>query len=375
VVPGNANGDDIDEDLRGFTHLAYLASPLALGPGGVRAVLLKSFGFGQASGEILLLHPDYLLASLPPATLAVYGERRGRRERVAGRAAQDVLSGKRTLLLPKVYPPYKKEHEAAVYLNPTARASWSPAEGTYTFQPKALHHPGQGTGVSSNTPTTTASSLLASMTSTLHTSAVAVLASVVGVSTGVLPAAAAGGGGGGSSGASPSTTTPAASPPPTTHHLATPKGLGVDVEPLATFTPHPTPTFAERNFTLGERAYCEVSSHPPSSWAGRWAAKEAVVKALCSAVSGGAGGAAGVEALAAALKGPSHPLIDIEIVAAAAAAAAGGGVGGGGAGGAPIVRLHGAPAALATAIGIPTDGGIRISISHSGDYAVAVAAI
>jgi fatty acid synthase subunit alpha len=31
---------------------------------GLKAGLLKSFGFGQAGAEILVVHPDYVLASL-----------------------------------------------------------------------------------------------------------------------------------------------------------------------------------------------------------------------------------------------------------------------------------------------------------------------
>jgi len=41
VVPGNANADDVDEELRRFTHLAYPNAPLSLGPGASRAALVQ----------------------------------------------------------------------------------------------------------------------------------------------------------------------------------------------------------------------------------------------------------------------------------------------------------------------------------------------
>ncbi len=35
----------------------------------LKAGLLKSFGFGQAGAEILVVHPDYLLAALDDVSL------------------------------------------------------------------------------------------------------------------------------------------------------------------------------------------------------------------------------------------------------------------------------------------------------------------
>jgi len=60
VVPGNRNADDIDPKFETFHHLFYPSKSIRVGPGRIKAVMLKSFGFGQAGAEILLIHPNLL---------------------------------------------------------------------------------------------------------------------------------------------------------------------------------------------------------------------------------------------------------------------------------------------------------------------------
>jgi fatty acid synthase subunit alpha len=62
--------------------------------GHVKAVLMKSFGFGQAGGEVLLVHPDYLLAAVGDDEFAEYRTRRALRERGAQRALHEAIAGK-----------------------------------------------------------------------------------------------------------------------------------------------------------------------------------------------------------------------------------------------------------------------------------------
>ena len=42
---------------------------------------------------------------------------------------------------------------------------------------------------------------------------------------------------------------------------------------------------------------------------------------------------------------------------------------------APVCRLSGRAAALAAQAGIAAEGGVKVTISHAGDYAVAVAIV
>lgn len=63
IVPGNRNADNIDGEFRDVSSLIYFPS-VSLQTDGLKAGLLKSFGFGQVGGEVLVIHPNYVLALL-----------------------------------------------------------------------------------------------------------------------------------------------------------------------------------------------------------------------------------------------------------------------------------------------------------------------
>jgi holo-[acyl-carrier protein] synthase len=94
--------------------------------------------------------------------------------------------------------------------------------------------------------------------------------------------------------------------------------------------------FLARVFLDGERAYCGKMSNPAPCYAARFAAKEAVSKAFGTGI------------------GASLAWLDIEVRRKAS--------------GEPFVVLHGEGAKTATRLGITE---IRLSLSHSGQYAVA----
>lgn len=79
IVPGNKNADNIDQQLEKNDYLVWTNK--AVHTVGLKAGLLKSFGFGQASAEILLIHPDYLFAALSPDQLSNYVTKRDIREK------------------------------------------------------------------------------------------------------------------------------------------------------------------------------------------------------------------------------------------------------------------------------------------------------
>ena len=120
-------------------------------------------------------------------------------------------------------------------------------------------------------------------------------------------------------------------------------GTGIDIVEVARIEQLLTrqgKKFLGRVFTKAEAEHCMSKARPAVHLAARFAAKEAVAKAL------GTGFSRGVR------------MRDIEVVAADK--------------GPPRARLHGAAARRYDALG---GGGILLSLSHTGEYAVAHADI
>jgi holo-[acyl-carrier protein] synthase len=117
--------------------------------------------------------------------------------------------------------------------------------------------------------------------------------------------------------------------------LITPMRIGTDIEQISRIEEaiRRTPRFAERLFTADERAYCEARGRPSQHYTARFCAKEAFAKAL----------------------GVPLSWQDVEVVRAD--------------GDPPAIRVKGEAAELLA--GRP----VRLTISHSGDYAIAVVLI
>eukprot|EP01138_Halocafeteria_seosinensis_P008004 gb/GECG01008178.1/.p1 GENE.gb/GECG01008178.1/~~gb/GECG01008178.1/.p1 ORF type:complete len:4308 (+),score=574.12 gb/GECG01008178.1/:1-12924(+) len=339
IVPGNANADDVDSQFQRFSHLAYINSSIQLEDGkkggrssspGVKSVLVKSFGFGQAGGELLLLHPDYLLANIGASQYESYVEKRLQRERTANRLGYNIHSGKRPLLEVKDSPPYTNDQQRSVYLNPRARATWDIEAKEHRFVttedlgriPLTYGRPNvkRSRGDSIEKSTQLASfDISAKVTSSSEAIALEEEA------------------------------TKMAFLESSTSNVA---GVGVDVEPIATFSrENPSfDTFTQRNFTEKEISLCLDRQDPESSFAGRWAAKEAVVKSISNAASGEYGASPPM------WKGGEASLKDIEILSDRA--------------GCPTVQLSGYSAEMARMGNVSE---VQVSISHSGEYAIAMA--
>ena len=308
IVPGNRNLDNAAGELQKFTHLLY---PNKAVKKELRAGLMKSFGFGQAGAEILVVHPDYVIAAAGAEKAATYAALRAKREAKAYRYQQHVLRGAHPLVIVKNHAPYTDEQESNVYLDPTARAEWDGESWSFTGRgkksgggskaPSAVPAAGGGGGKRLKMPKPDSSKALE--------------ATMQSVSQGLMGAGD--------------------------------RGVGVDIEPVATFADYAAKTdFIDRNFTAAEKAYCMGAADPAASFAGRWAAKEAIVKAISNS---------SVDSTplftdaAAALK-------DAEITK--------------GNSGAPVVTLTGHAKKAFDALGLSS---IKVSISHSGEFAVAQA--
>ncbi len=132
-VPGNRAQDNLDPALRENRHLLYPNRTIPMA--GMKAGLLQSFGFGQAGAQILVIHPDYLMATLTEDAREEYAAKRSQRESAATRFWQDSLLGKKPMATIKTEAPYTTEERSRVYLDPTARATYYPQTGSWRFSP------------------------------------------------------------------------------------------------------------------------------------------------------------------------------------------------------------------------------------------------
>ncbi|KAJ1859699.1 fatty acid synthase alpha subunit Lsd1, partial [Coemansia sp. RSA 989] len=73
LVPGNRNADNIASELQQYDYTVYLSKTIQTT--GIKAALIKSFGFGQVGGELLLIHADYILAALTAEQLEAYNHK------------------------------------------------------------------------------------------------------------------------------------------------------------------------------------------------------------------------------------------------------------------------------------------------------------
>ena len=122
IIPGNRNCDNVEDRLSAFSYLIYPSKSIKTEK--VKSVLLKSFGFGQAGGEILVIHPDYLFAMIQRHDVQDYEKLLKARQEQVYAYYHQVLVGKRLFVPIKSEAPYSKEKQNEVYLNPLARASF-----------------------------------------------------------------------------------------------------------------------------------------------------------------------------------------------------------------------------------------------------------
>ncbi|RLN91887.1 hypothetical protein BBJ28_00027186 [Nothophytophthora sp. Chile5] len=323
LIPGNRHLDNTCQTLRKFDYLMY--PNRSFQTVGIKAAIMKSFGFGQAGGEVLLVHPDYLLSTLSAAAFERYSARREKRLARMNTYAQKAITGKHTLIQVKDSAPYSAAQESHVYLDPTARAEYDLTSKTWRFGG--------------------ADSLAADESRRLRAAKRAKKAKASAAASGAASKKVSGDP---TSADSSSTLLTAINQAATDLGLASNNmGMGVDVEPVATFENlNGREDFIRRNFTDQEMAYCYSAPHPAASFAGRWAAKEAVIKAISSSAPTEPN----------LWKGAGAPLREIEIFMTAS--------------GAPSVLLSGYPLQVFDRLGLSK---LSVSISHSGDFAVSQA--
>ncbi|KAJ1949520.1 fatty acid synthase alpha subunit Lsd1, partial [Dispira parvispora] len=145
IIPGNRNADNIDEMFEQYEYVLYPSR--SIHTDGVKAGLLKSFGFGQVGSEILVVHPDYLFGALDEMTYNTYCAKNTNREAKAYRYWHDAMAGVSSFFQAKSEAPYSDALETQVYLNPFARADYDTKRRTYVFDEAGLALPTTDTAV------------------------------------------------------------------------------------------------------------------------------------------------------------------------------------------------------------------------------------
>eukprot|EP00811_Abedinium_folium_P034406 NODE_728_length_2801_cov_6.858639.p1 GENE.NODE_728_length_2801_cov_6.858639~~NODE_728_length_2801_cov_6.858639.p1 ORF type:complete len:659 (+),score=174.12 NODE_728_length_2801_cov_6.858639:607-2583(+) len=225
-VPGNRNLDNVDPELRANGHLLYTSTTLDVGQ--LKAAVITSFGFGQAGGEMLLVHPDFFLATMSDSQLDAHVASRDARLKDAFKFHEDVTAGRKKYVEVKTAAPYGDDQVKPFLLQLDSRTN-APTRAR-------LHAAGPARQLDFTPPPrgpVTSGAVAHAVERSL--------------------AEAVGGGG-----------------------EASASSVGVDVESIANSC-FVKDTFLERNYTSEERAQCGAIAR---SYAGLWAGKEAVAKAL-----------------------------------------------------------------------------------------------
>eukprot|EP00929_Paragymnodinium_shiwhaense_P001272 TRINITY_DN10149_c0_g1_i3.p1 TRINITY_DN10149_c0_g1~~TRINITY_DN10149_c0_g1_i3.p1 ORF type:complete len:3547 (-),score=1103.08 TRINITY_DN10149_c0_g1_i3:264-10487(-) len=92
VIPGNRNLDCVDPKLRTRKSLFYTNETITKQH--ITAGLVNSFGFGQAGGQMLIVHPEFFLSSLETAEFARYSKTLEERWAHTFKARQDISGGR-----------------------------------------------------------------------------------------------------------------------------------------------------------------------------------------------------------------------------------------------------------------------------------------
>lgn len=88
----------------------------------------------------MVINARHLFAALEPSVYEAYRLKNRHRQRLAYKAMSEMLTSN-NLVRVKDAPPYSKELEAPVLLNPLARATYNPKTGSYEYTAKLASKP------------------------------------------------------------------------------------------------------------------------------------------------------------------------------------------------------------------------------------------
>lgn len=132
IIPGNRNADNIDSVLRKYETIVYPNKTMKADS--LKAFSVTSFGFGQKGGQVIGVHPRYVLATLERETYEEYRDRRtARQKKTYTRHNQALMTN--TIFQAKDHAPYSEKDESKVFLDPNARISLDKESHLLSFVP------------------------------------------------------------------------------------------------------------------------------------------------------------------------------------------------------------------------------------------------
>ncbi|KAK9464499.1 3-oxoacyl-reductase [Lipomyces arxii] len=130
LVPGNRNADNVDKALEQFDFILYPSRSIQTD--GIKAASVTSFGFGQKGAQAIVIHSDYLFATLDEDVYEAYKAKVSARHQKAYRYIHNAMASN-TMVQAKTDPPYAADQEGQVYLDPLSRVE---AKGSTFAYPK-----------------------------------------------------------------------------------------------------------------------------------------------------------------------------------------------------------------------------------------------
>ncbi|KAM0794192.1 hypothetical protein BDR22DRAFT_901014 [Usnea florida] len=120
ILPGNRDADNIDSVLRKYGTIVYPNKTIKADS--LKAFSVTSFGFGQKGGQVIGVHPRYVLAVLEREAYEEYRDRCTARQKKTYTRHNQALTIN-TIFRAKDHAPYGDKDESKVFLDPNARVS------------------------------------------------------------------------------------------------------------------------------------------------------------------------------------------------------------------------------------------------------------
>ncbi|OLY81869.1 Fatty acid synthase subunit beta [Smittium mucronatum] len=131
IIPGNLSADNISQE---FEEFGFIFNPSScIKKDYIHSALIKSLGFGQVGGEVLVVNPDYLFASIPEGVYDEYRSKVKNRMIKSEKILYNTLTDSKKHFNQKKSPPYNPEDRESILLNPDSRAKYDRISNEYKF--------------------------------------------------------------------------------------------------------------------------------------------------------------------------------------------------------------------------------------------------